>query len=320
MAGLDWTVEKHPVQYVNPVNGRTQRLASRFATVRSDTGAALGCVGGNYVPMQNGVCFEVCDDLVGTGDVRYESAGALKDGRKVWMLARLPQDTQAADGDTIKNYLLLVNSHDGSKSMEVLLTSVRVVCNNTLTQALRIAGKRGAFRVRHNGTAASKVVAMREALGLAAQQVEQQEQEAQQLVERKMTSDEARRYFLSLFPTKDGSVLDAVLGATQERRAMSKLDAVLEATEELTNEDKRNAKVLAHVIANYDNRRNNLPGIERSAWSAYNAVSEWADHQKASRGKNDKARAENRLNSNWFGSSAKVKEKAYELALKYARN
>ena len=91
----------------------------------------------------------MADDLVGEGGARFESAGSLKNGRRVWMLAKLPETATVAD-EELTQYLLLSNAHDGTRAMEVLLTPVRVVCWNTLSWAIREAKQKISIRHTEN--------------------------------------------------------------------------------------------------------------------------------------------------------------------------
>jgi len=75
------------------------------------------------------------DALLGEG-VRFETAGSLHEGRKVWMLAKLP-NSYTLGGEEIAPYLVFSNSHDGNSSIRVAMTLIRVVCQNTLNLAFK---------------------------------------------------------------------------------------------------------------------------------------------------------------------------------------
>jgi phage/plasmid-like protein (TIGR03299 family) len=151
LAGQDWLVEKWALQTYGIRQGAPLVLdvEDQYATVRTDTGAVLGVVSGLYRIFQNREAFDFMDELVGEKLALYETAGALRGGRRVWMLARIPKELRVGNtDDTILPYVLLASSHDGSLALRVIPTTVRVVCQNTLNLALSRAGSTG-VTIRH---------------------------------------------------------------------------------------------------------------------------------------------------------------------------
>jgi len=139
LAGLDWEVETRPI-YTKGIddagNDTFKPIENRVATVRADTNQVLGVVSNIYKIVQNWEAFQFVDKLIDSGDVRYESAGAVKGGKIVWCLARLPDRHYfVSDGDSLARFLLLYNGHDGSNAVKIVPTSVRVVCWNTISLA-----------------------------------------------------------------------------------------------------------------------------------------------------------------------------------------
>ena len=132
LAGLDWQVESR-----NIYSGTGAMIPGYRANVRSTDDAVLGVVSDRYRIVQNEEAFQFTDDLLGEG-VTYETAGSLQGGKKVWMLAKLPEKYIIA-GDEVTPYLVFFNSHDGSSGVKVAMTPVRVVCQNTLNLALNNA-------------------------------------------------------------------------------------------------------------------------------------------------------------------------------------
>lgn len=132
------------------------------ANVRTDNGAVLGVVSTRYQVVQNGEAFRWADALLGK-DVRYETAGSLFGGRRVWLLARLTKEMQLL-GEELMPYFCLMNSHDGSSSVRVCVTPVRVVCQNTLSLAFRKAKR--TWAVRHTASIHERLEEARQALGL----------------------------------------------------------------------------------------------------------------------------------------------------------
>jgi phage/plasmid-like protein (TIGR03299 family) len=132
IAKLDWEVEKSPLMTESGIV-----MKGFFANVRKDISYPLGIVKKNYVINQNQDAFKFVDNLIEQyeGECHYETAGSLFNGRKVFLLVKLPNKNIL--GDETENYLYLLNSHDGSSAIRAGITNVRIVCNNTLQMALK---------------------------------------------------------------------------------------------------------------------------------------------------------------------------------------
>ena len=148
LAGLDWNVVQEPIytEFKEVVEGYK-------ANVRDSDRKVLGVVSDRYKVVQNADAFSFTDELLGKG-VRYETAGSLQEGKKVWLLARLPRE-YIIGGERISPYLVFSNTHDGSGSVKVAITPVRVVCNNTLNLALSTANR--SFSMIHTGNIQDKI-------------------------------------------------------------------------------------------------------------------------------------------------------------------
>ena len=131
IAGLDWTVESKPV-----FTGDGMEIPGYKLNQRSSDGKPLGIVSNKYRIVQNVDAFEFTDELVG-GDVRYETAGSLNGGKRIWLLAKMP-DTKVC-GDAVEPYLCFSNDHSGNSGIKVCCVPIRVVCGNTLNLALSSA-------------------------------------------------------------------------------------------------------------------------------------------------------------------------------------
>ena len=158
LACLDWQVESR-----NIYSGTCAMIPGYRANVRSTDDAVLGVVSDRYRIVQNEEAFQFTDDLLGEG-VTYETAGSLQGGKKVWMLAKLPEKYIIA-GDEVTPYLVFFNSHDGSSGVKVAMTPVRVVCQNTLNLALGTAKR--IWTARHTENVLLRVQDARETLQLA---------------------------------------------------------------------------------------------------------------------------------------------------------
>lgn len=138
-ANLDWEVRKTPLKtYISRVGAPPKMIPvpDHFALVRDRDDVALGVVGKRWKPLQNRDAFTFFKSFVEDGGATMETAGSLFGGRKVWGLANLGTSFRLKDGDEVKGYLLLMSPHEQGKSIIVRLTTVRVVCNNTLTLAV----------------------------------------------------------------------------------------------------------------------------------------------------------------------------------------
>lgn len=188
LAGLDWEVKQEPVIY-------NEKDTGYQFNVRSSDKKVLGVVGGRYKPVQNSSAFAFTDELIG-GDVRYETAGSLSNGKRVWMLAKMP-DTKILD-DVVEPYLCLTNSHDGFGSMKVCMTPVRVVCQNTLNMALNTAKR--SWNVRHSGNIENKLAEAKHTLGLASKYMDSFASEAEELYKIKVAPKDFAELSNALFP------------------------------------------------------------------------------------------------------------------------
>ena len=134
LAGLDWNVMQESI-----FTETGDAIAGYRVNIRDRDRKVLGVVSDRYKIIQNREAFAFTDTLLGYG-VRYETAGSLQEGKRVWLLARLPREYIIAE-EQISPYLVFSNSHDGSGAVRVALTPIRVVCNNTLNLALATASR-----------------------------------------------------------------------------------------------------------------------------------------------------------------------------------
>ncbi len=141
-SGLGWRVEREPIAIdrgdAATVDDwwlpRCEEISGWWANVRQDTRQVLGIVGERYRIVQNIEAFQFVDQLIGSA-MHFETAGSLHGGRRVWVLARLPEHIEVG-GDPVRPYVLLMNSHDGSTAVVAASTPIRVVCQNTLNWGL----------------------------------------------------------------------------------------------------------------------------------------------------------------------------------------
>ena len=196
LAGLDWNVVQEPIY--TPFR---EKIEGFKANVRDTDRKVLGVVSDRYKVVQNVEAFSFTDELLGHG-VRYETAGSLSGGRRVWLLARLPREYIIA-GERISPYLVFSNTHDGSGSVKVAVTPVRVVCNNTLNLALETAQR--SFSMVHTGNISDKITEARDTLFKAESYMDRLGAEFEQLHQQKVTDAEVQKYIELLIPMESNA-------------------------------------------------------------------------------------------------------------------
>ena len=210
LAGLDWEVSQHPIFT------RHGEIGGYKANVRSTDGQVLGVVTDRYRVVQNAEAFSFTDELLGHG-VRYETAGSLMGGRKVWLLARLPREFIIA-GERISPYLVFSNTHDGSGAVRVAVPPIRVCCNNTLNLALGTAAR--SFSMVHTGDIQGKVQEAKETLFMADRYMESLGREFERLRKQRITERQVREYIELLLPVEKGAGPAAVRNVNKLRSDM----------------------------------------------------------------------------------------------------
>lgn len=193
LAGLDWTVEKKPI-----FDGFSKEIPNYFANTRMSDNSVLGIVGDRYKVVQNSEAFDFTDSLVEEGLV-YETAGSLKNGKTIWLLARLPE--KYILGDEISQYICFTNSHDGLGSIKVCLTPTRVVCNNTLNLALSTAKRM--WRTTHAGDIKGKLAEAKHTLQLAESYMDSLNATAETMALSKISKDEVVSTLDKMFPVTE---------------------------------------------------------------------------------------------------------------------
>lgn len=192
-AGLDWNVITKEV-YVGGV-----KTPGYVANVRDSDNSVLGIVTNRYSIIQNSEAFEFTDSLVSDGELTYETAGSLRNGKQIWLLGKLPK-TEIL-GDDLEPYICFTNTHDGTGAVRVCMTPVRVVCNNTLNLALRTAKR--SWSTRHTGDIQSKVREAQATLGMANDYISALKQEAENLANINVSDETIEGILDLIYPVKD---------------------------------------------------------------------------------------------------------------------
>ena len=286
-AGMDWQIQESPVHFKADAIGHMGTIHSfpeQKVLYRSDTKAPLSVVSNRYQIVQPREVMEFYRDLTEVSGYELETAGVLKGGRKFWALARTGQSTALKGNDQVNGYLLLATSCDGTLATTATPTTVRVVCNNTLTIALDDTTR--AIKVPHSTRFDARAV--KKQLGVAVSQWDEFMYRMRVLAERKVQWPEAMSFFLSvLCDTPANSPIPKVL---PNERALRKVQSLYEGR----------------------GRGATLESSQGTAWGLLNAVTEYVDHERRARSN------EYRMDSAWFGQGAQIKQRALEAALQLA--
>jgi phage/plasmid-like protein (TIGR03299 family) len=290
LAGMDFTILEAPARF--EANGELRQFPRRKVLYRNDNAAPLGLVSDGYRVVQPGEVMDFFRDLTAEAGFTMETAGVLYDGQKYWALARVAKDAFVRDPrDRIKPYLLLTTSCDGTMATQARLTTVAVVCQNTLTMAT--VGK-PEVKVTHRATFDADDVKAQ--LGISADQAQAAFDE---------TMDTFRK--LASAPLGGFDMVDLTLRAfghdpdkmerKQLEEAAGSRNVALVGTAAMTGRGLLGAEI---------------PGRgANTAWGWLNAVTQYADHAAKAKSQS------HRLDSAWFGEGDKVKRRALQLAVEY---
>jgi len=277
-AGLNWKVETKPLYMADGTQ------VPNKAVVRDSDNSVLGVVGANYQPLQNKDAFNFFNPFVESGLATFETAGSLRQGKRVWILAKINKDPMTiVSNDIVEKYVLLAHGHDGLMSVRVGFTPIRVVCANTLAMSVNNEGS-SLLRVKHTKNLQDNLDKVAQIMNLANQKFEATAEQYRFLASREFNAKDLEKYVKLVF-----------VGPKYEQ---------------MEAEGKNPARdVLPKVIQLFENGRgNSMLGVRGTVWAAYNAVNEYLGYE---RGADEQAR----LDKMWFGDSANLNKKALDVAL-----
>lgn len=293
LAGLNYTVDKAKVAAIFPkgVEPSGKYLYNTFATYRTDTYTPFGIVSDRYEIIQNSKAFEFMDSIVGKGKAIYETAGALGKGETVFITAKLPYYITINGEDTIENYLVVSNGHDGSSSLNIFLTPIRVVCANTL--AVGLENNKFKIKLRHTTGISDRLDDARQLLNISSSITKNMQEVLTQLSKIKVTDEVAAKYFQSLILSK------------AELESLAKQEIKLKESAEISTRKKN----IINSITDYYYKGIGQSDIIGTAYGAYNAVNGYLSNVKSITG--DKKMSSLVLG----GTDFKLNNKALDLAL-----
>ena len=311
-AGLDWLVEKHQLNY--EFAGTSHIAEGQYGVIRQDTGEMLGAVGSRYKPIQNVHGFDFLDSVLARYGAKYDTAGSLYGGKQVWMLAHFPVQAFALPGkDKIEPYVIFSNCHDGTGAAWCYPTTVRVTCANTFRISSMSRSK--GLSIRHTGDLKGKIASAQTALGMAVNGFEEFEMASKEMCHRTLN-----------IHNYANDVLDAVLDVTaaQVKLGADVLAATLDATEasrELARKSfaakiERRGEILEDILERYESERCGIGSIRGTAWAAFNAITEHADHAEVGKQARDLVlRQSRRFESAIAGDADTMKQEAFRIAV-----
>jgi phage/plasmid-like protein (TIGR03299 family) len=289
-AGLDWEVKLLPARGAREINRKGE--FSRYEVVRvprqntAEDEVLLGVVGRRYQPLQNVEAFGFFDSIVGERKAHFETAGALGEGERIWVMAKLPEAMEIVRGDECFKYLLLSNTHSGDGSVIVKFTAMRVVCQNTLMLALKDGQQ--SYRVRHSKKMQFKLDELAVFLAITQEVFLKAEELFKRLAKIHMNENRLEHYLGAVFPRSDEQKSK---GEVPLRWGF--LREVFETEKDLQ-----------------------LPGVKGTLWGAYNAITRFEDYKQPQQ----EEQPDQRLERTWFGGGADTKLKALAVAAEFANS
>lgn len=256
LAGLDWNVNPMPIYTADGFE-----IPNYKVNMRDKDNKPLGIVTDKYSIVQNADAFAFTDNLVddATG-VKYETAGSLQGGKKIWLLAKMPSTKIV--GDEVEPYVCFTNSHDGTGAVRVCMTPIRVVCNNTLNMALKQAKR--SWSCKHMGNIAGKLDEAKNTLFMANEYMEELAKVGDRLANTSVTREAVEDMVKAMFPIEDAD-------SDRKKANMKKL-----------RDDFMVCMFMPDILK-----------FDKTAWQVVNAASDFVGHTTPNR--NTKSYAEN----NW---------------------
>ena len=281
-SGLDWGVSAVPL-YTGMEHGQ-QKVPNR-AIIRDTDKRVLGVVGSEYVPLQNSEAFRFFDPYIQSNEANLDTAGSLKQGQNIWVLAKLNRDPiEITKDDVVEKYLLLSNSHKGGSSVKVGFTPIRVVCANTLAMSERHEDTQ-LIRVTHSNRTVHTLEKVREVINAANASFEATAEQYKYLASKELNMGDLEKFVRIVFIPKG---ITSERAAAREEKMIETIQRIFETG--MGNNEKRN---------------------RGTYWSLYNAATEYLTHES-------NKDSEKRLNANWFGKGVKKNKQALFTAVKMA--
>jgi phage/plasmid-like protein (TIGR03299 family) len=303
-SGLDWEAEIKPLT-VQINDDTTIIVPNKNAIVRktNDTYISLGVVGKRYHIYQNSVMWDFIKAFKENIGIELETAGSLRNGATTWVLCKDKNKKEIVKNDPIEEFFLFRNSFDGTTPISCMFTNIRVVCNNTLTIAIKSASN--LHTIRHTRSSEGRVKEI--ALALAKKKKYQDiVNTGLELMSKKQMTGSDMKTFLEtvIFPKPreiEQTITNNVVSFNIKKENISAKKA----------ETSRQNNILAVENLIETGKGADIPGVKGTAYGLYNAITEWVDHEKRSRLTKGRNPLEIKFESNIWGNSAKFKNDTF---------
>lgn len=280
--GLDWTVSTIQLQLPDG------RKVDRYATIRSSDNSILGTVGAGYTPAQNAETFQFFQPFLDQKVASIETAGSLRKGARVWMLAKIDRADSVivpASDDRVSKYLLVANGHDGGLALHVGITPIRVVCQNTLSAA--VADRQtSTIKIRHTSGVVDALKVVQETIERVEHDFEKAAEVFRALAQVQVTEGMLRDFVDRVFRRQKLKMR----AAAEAARASMAIEVIDE-----TETKERESTVYKAIAERFETGKgNDMKGVKGTGWAAYNAATEYLTWSRG----DDK---DVRLQNLWFG-------------------
>ncbi len=296
-SGLTWAAEIMPM--IVQRNGINIDVPNQHAVVRQDTMQVLGVVGNRYEIYQNDEMWEFIRAFQERSGIKLETAGSLKCGQTTWVLAK-NETVEYVNNDPIENYFLFSNSFNGSSPIQCMFTNIRVVCNNTLTIAIK--GATNLFKVSHTAQAADQLKVADRALSMQLKYQSKLDDAMKLLVSRPITARDTNTFLSEIVFPKPIRYVEGVKSNEMSKRMTTlrrnKITDVLN---------------LVDAGAGAD-----ILGVKGTVYGVYQALTEWVDHSKTIKEPKGREVDELKFEHTFFGSGKRFKEDCFDYCLDLA--
>lgn len=291
-----WNVRKMPAEVTLLQEDGVERveIPGQFAVIRTNPSTKraeqLGAVVGSfYTPIQNEDNCDVLQTIIDESGAVFETAGSLNRGRNTFVTMKLPQTMKIGGEDVVELNIAALNSHDGTSAFTLLVTPVRIVCQNT--QAAALKNFRSKFTVSHTKNADRRIADARRALGLSFAYMEEFEREAEAMIAAQMNSDQFLKIVRGIWtPSKD----------EDSKRSQ-------------TIAEKREGQLMDLFVS-----AETQAGIRYTAWAGYQSIVEYVDHVQDAQKRDTGSVANARALRTILGRSDDTKFNAFARAAEFA--